>query len=103
MTDKELIKELEAELAIYKESPYAKMYLGLKKQWDNVAEELGEDITVSFKDEGDLFDRFMDTMDKLKKMGENLEWLRKKVGLEGDEKNQEKRPVNPLEQRAEKR
>jgi hypothetical protein len=103
MTDKDRIKELETELANYRESPYAKMYFGLKKQWDNVAGQLNDDITVSFTDEGDLFDRFMDTMDKLKKMGENLEWLRKKVGLEGDDKNQEKRPVNPLEQRAEKR
>jgi hypothetical protein len=100
MTDKDRIRELEIELAKYKESPYAKMYMGLKKQWDNVATELDNEITVSFTDDGDLFDRFMDTMDKLKKMGENLEWLRRKVGLEGDDNREEKRPVNPIEQRA---
>lgn len=110
MTDQELdktkglIEELE-DLREYKRrmeaNPYTEMYEGLRKQWDNLAKELkGDDddgVTISIKGDDKAFDRFAKFIEKLGPMTDNIEKLRKKIGLENADEPRLARKENPVE------
>jgi uncharacterized protein YdcH (DUF465 family) len=92
------LDKLKAELAEIKDNPYYPMYDGLLRQWNAIAKELksGEEIKLSGDDKA--FDRFAKFIEKLSAMTENIEKLRKKVGIEKE--TELKKQDNPLEKRA---
>lgn len=93
------IEQLRAELAEIKESPYYLMYDGLLRQWNAIAKELKDGDVIKLAGDDKAFDRFAKFIEKLSSMLENIEKLRKKVGLEKETENTRKAD-NPLEKRA---
>ena len=93
------LEQLKSELAEIKQSPYYAMLDGLLRQWNSLAAELKDGPQITINGDDKAFDRFAKFIEKLSSMLENIEKLRKKVGLEKEIDNTRKTD-NPLEKRA---
>ncbi len=96
MTELDELREYKARMEA---NPYTEMYLGLKNQWDNIAREFRE-VTISIAGEDKAFDRFTKMVEKLSVMTDNIERLRKKIGLEDGGKQETTGKKNPIENAA---
>ncbi len=93
------LDELREYKARMEANPYTEMYLGLKNQWDNIARDFQtEKISISGDDKA--FDRFTKMVEKLSVMTDNIERLRKKIGLEDGGKQETTGKKNPIENAA---
>jgi hypothetical protein len=95
MTELDELRQFKTDLEA---SPYLTMYEGLLKQWNNLAQELKENVSIKIDGEDKAFDRFAKLLEKLNPMIESIEKLRKKIGLEKEVVNAKK--INPIEQEA---
>jgi len=80
LNEKDRIKELEEELAKYKESPYKEAYLGILKQIETCNKDLN-DNPAGLRDENDAkaFERYEKYILKVEEYYQKLEILRDKM------------------------
>jgi hypothetical protein len=89
------IKALKERVAFIESDPYARMYEGLLKQWNDIAADLAR-VKISIDGDDKSFDRFAKLVEKLGPMTDSIEKLRKKIGIEAED-SQKKKAVNPIE------
>jgi predicted transcriptional regulator len=85
MTEKELRakpkEELVEMLIRFYESPYIKSYFAVKKQLDNLAEQI-ERAHIDFSDDNKLFKSFLEFGEKYQKIADSLENIQQKIDKE---------------------
>lgn len=101
MTDKQIIKQLEDELKIYKSDGMFALYFSLNRKLNELSKSLNS-FSLDLTSDDKTFDRFQKLTTSLKDMVESANWLRNNFlkMTEEEAKEAEKKGVPLIEQLA---
>lgn len=91
----EYVDHLEGRLTDYETDGFIGLYYSLNSQLNTLAKEIRE-ADIKFSGDDKMFERFMKTNENLKKMLENIDFLRLKLGL--NKEDDDKKILNPIEE-----